>query len=149
MDNPLSLSQYVRKRNGVPLGDTRSMRNMLYRSLGAKSFAVFWRYWNPIWGYYLSRNVMRPLNSFLPVSVATIFTFIVSGALHDLAVGLIKWKSIVFFTPWFGIMGVVVVISSQLGISYGKFTWPIRAVINLATLGASLYAAYHIESGFV
>ena len=77
MDNSLSLSQNVRKRNGVPLGDRRSMRNMLYRSLGAKSFAVFWRYWNPIWGYYLSRNVMRPLKT-LPV-IALVVSLLLTG----------------------------------------------------------------------
>ena len=88
----ITLSQYVKRRTGVPLGSKHSMRNMLYRALGAKSFPLFWHYWNPIWGYYLSRNVMRPLASFLPVSLATLVTFLVSGGLHDIAVSIIKWK---------------------------------------------------------
>ena len=46
----LTLSQYVKFRNGVPLGDSQSLSNMLHRSLGAASFAEFWQYWNPIWG---------------------------------------------------------------------------------------------------
>ena len=102
MRSTLSLSQYVKKRNGVPLGASHSMRNMLSRSFGAKSFPIFWQYWNPIWSYYLSRNVMRPLASFLPISLSILITFLVSGALHDLAVSVIKWNIIVFFTPWFG-----------------------------------------------
>lgn len=41
MRSTLSLSQYVKKRNGVPLGASHSMRNMLSRSFGAKSFPIF------------------------------------------------------------------------------------------------------------
>ena len=81
MISKLSLAQYVKKRNGVPLGASGSMTNMLSRSFGAASFPIFWHYWNPIWGYYLSRNVMSPLASFLPFSLATFLTFLVSGAL--------------------------------------------------------------------
>ena len=75
MPTTLSLSQYVKKRNGVPLGASHSMRNMLSRALGAKSFPIFWHYWNPIWGYYLSRNVMRPSSQFLPMWLAVLVTF--------------------------------------------------------------------------
>jgi hypothetical protein len=92
MQRYISLSEYVKKRNGVPLGASGSMGNMIERSLGADSFYMFWRYWNPIWGYYLSRNVMRPLSLFLPIWLATILTFAVSGGLHDLAVTLVKWR---------------------------------------------------------
>lgn len=45
-----TLSEYVERRNGVPLGARGSLANMLRRSLGARSFAGFWRYWSPIWG---------------------------------------------------------------------------------------------------
>ena len=146
MHSSLTLSQYVKKRNGVALGASHSMRNMLSRSLGAMSFAVFWHYWNPIWGYYLSRNVMRPLNTFLPVSFATFITFVVSGALHDLAVSLVKWHAVVFFTPWFGFMGLVVIGSSKIGMSYGHFAWYIRASINVSFIVVSLCLTYFVES---
>ncbi|MGS2721501.1 acyltransferase [Paraglaciecola aestuariivivens] len=146
MQNSLSLSQYVKRRNGVPLGASHSMRNMLLRAFGAKSFPIFWHYWNPIWSYYLSRNVMRPLGTFLPLPVAIFMTFVVSGALHDLAVTLVKWELLVFFTPWFALMGLIVIISSKFGLSYPGFTWPIRALINsffiLSTLGFTYYLEY-------
>jgi hypothetical protein len=141
-----SLSQYVKKRTGVPLGASNSMRNMLSRSFGAKSFPVFWHYWNPIWSYYLSRNVMRPLGKFLPNSAATFITFIVSGALHDIAVSIIKWKTIVFFTPWFGIMGLMVIVLKRSGASYGHVTWPLRALINASFIFVSLGVTYFLES---
>lgn len=146
MHSTLSLSQYVKKRNGVPMGASRSMRNMLSRSLGAKSFPIFWHYWNPIWSYYLSRNVMRPLSSFLPIALATLITFIVSGALHDLAVSIVNWKVTVFFTPWFGLMGLIVIASKKVGIMYGHFMWPIRMSINLSFIFFSLWVTYILAS---
>ncbi len=51
------LVQYVYRRNGVPLGDSNSLRNMFIRSFGAGSFARFWQYWNPIFGYGLGKYV--------------------------------------------------------------------------------------------
>ncbi len=132
MHKTISLSEYVKKRNGVALGASGSMSNMLKRSLGASSFYLFWKYWNPIWGYYLSRNVMRPLSSFLPVPLAVFFTFFVSGALHDIAVSLVKWKIIIFFTPWFTLMSFIVLLTKKFGISYQEYHWLIRASINIA-----------------
>lgn len=40
----LTLAQHVALRNGVPLGDGTSLRNMLHRSFGAASYAGFWQY---------------------------------------------------------------------------------------------------------
>ena len=144
MKMTLSLSDYVKRRNGVPLGDSRSMRNMFSRAFGAKSFPDFWRYWNPIWSYYLSRNVMKPLNTFLPQSLAIALTFIVSGLIHDVAVSIIKWKTIFLFTPWFGVMGLIVVISHQADISYGKLSWHVRVFINLVIIICSLGLTYFL-----
>ena len=146
MKSKLSLAQYVKKRNGVPLGASDSMKNMLSRSLGASSFPVFWHYWNPIWGYYLSRNVMRPVANFLPISLATFITFLVSGALHDIAVSIIKWKAILFFTPWFGVMGLMVIGSKGVGISYGHVSWPVRSLINASFIFISLGITYFLET---
>lgn len=149
MRKTLSLSSYVKKRNGVPLGASGSMRNMLSRSLGAKSFPIFWQYWNPIWGYYLSRNVMKPLNRFLPAWIAIFLTFLVSGALHDLAVSFVKSQPIFFFTPWFGIMGLIVVASNKFNISYGAAAWSMRALINVLIIGTTLGLMYFVESIYI
>lgn len=146
MHSTLSLAQYVKKRNGVSMGASHSMRNMLLRSFGAKSFPVFWHYWNPVWGYYLSRNVMRPLATFLPITIATFITFLVSGALHDLAVSIVKWQTVVFFTPWFGLMGLIVIVSIKAGVSYGHFTWLVRTSINAFLIFTSLGITYFVES---
>ncbi len=137
MDTPLSLSQYVKRRNGLPLGAPGSLQAMLWRSLGADSFERFWRYWNPVWGYYLSRHVMRPLNRWLPFWLSVLLTFAVSGALHDLAVTLVKWTPTWFFTPWFSGMGGLVILSKWLNLSYRSRPWLVRALLNLGFIVSS------------
>ena len=149
MQKAVSLAKYVKKRNGVALGAPGSMRNMFQRALGAGSFAQFWRYWNPIWGYYLSRNIMKPASYFFPVWLAVLVTFAVSGALHDIAVSVVKWQFIFFFTPWFVFIGLMVVITKSLNVTYGGLPWGVRAFINCAFIGVCLAATYLLESFYI
>jgi hypothetical protein len=81
----------------------------------------------------------------LPFWLATILTFVVSGGLHDIAVILVKWRITFFFTPWFFIMGLLVVVTKQLNISYRTYSWLIRAVFNLAFILMSLMLTFSIE----
>ncbi len=138
MHRTITLAEYVKKRNGVSLGASGSMTNMLKRSLGASSFYLFWQYWNPIWGYYLSRKIMKPLSQFLPLWLAIIFTFAVSGALHDLAITLVKLKFTFLFTPWFTLMSFIVLATKKFGISYSEHHWLIRASINISLVAVCL-----------
>ena len=71
------------------LGDPRPFwhfaRTWFLKPLGAPSFRAFWTYWNPVYGYLLLYFVYRPLRRYLPRSIATFLTFVVSGLLlHDL-----------------------------------------------------------------
>jgi hypothetical protein len=133
----ISLSAYVKKRNGVPMGASRSLRNMLRRSLGAGSFALFWHYWNPIWGFYLARNIMQPLSAIVPRWLAVMVTFSVSGLLHDAAVSLVKWQLCWFFSSWFTLMGGIVVLSAHFALNYSAQPWWRRAAINSLFLVSS------------
>jgi len=148
MHRNISLSEYVKKRNGVPLGASGSMSNMLKRSLGASSFYLFWQYWNPIWGYYLSRKIMKPLSQLFPIWLAIIMTFVVSGALHDLAITLVKWKLTFFFTPWFFLMSFIVLATKKFDLSYQGHHWLIRASINIALIGVCLVLTLIFESSY-
>lgn len=130
MGKKVSLADYVKRRNGVPLGASGALGNMLKRSLGASSFQNFWRYWNPVWGYYLSRYIMKPLSQWLPLWLATILTFSTSGFIHDIVVSLIKKEYIFTLTPWFTLIGIVVVITTQVKFSYKHYPWIVRALIN-------------------
>ncbi|MCO4798709.1 MAG: acyltransferase [Colwelliaceae bacterium] len=138
MHRTITLSEYVKKRNGVALGSSGSMTNMLKRSLGASSFYLFWQYWNPIWGYYLSRMIMKPLSNRFPIWLAIIITFAVSGALHDLAITLVKWELTFLFTPWFSLMSLIVIATKKFGISYSGHHWLLRAFINLILITVCL-----------
>ena len=130
----LTLSAYVKQRNGVPLGASGSLQNMLVRSFGAGTFAKFWQYWNPIWGYALGRYVYAPLNRFLPASVSLILTFTISGAIHDVATMLVRGAPAFLFTPWFSLMGVVVVLGRLLNLDYSAHPFLVRVTINLSLI---------------
>lgn len=56
----MNLSEYIKKKNGVPIGHPKSLPNNLKRAIGAKNFATFWNNWNPIFGYYLDIKIFKP-----------------------------------------------------------------------------------------
>ncbi|MCP4138739.1 MAG: acyltransferase [Chloroflexi bacterium] len=128
----LSLSQYVQRRNGVPLGASESLKNMLYRSFGASSFAGFWQYWNPIFSYGLGKYIYAPLRRFLPAWAALIMTFVVSGGIHDLVTMSIRKAFAFLFIPWFFLLGLGVVLGRAAKMDLSKYAWAIRAGIHLA-----------------
>lgn len=130
----ITLAQYVERRNGVPLGDSKSLQNMLKRSFGATSFAGFWQYWNPIWGYGLGKYVHSPLRRILPPIAAFIMTFIISGSIHDLATMVIRQSVAFLFTPWFFLLGVGAVLGRAVGMDLSDYPWWVRASINLVYL---------------
>ena len=130
----VTLAEYVEQRNGVPLGDSNSLQNMLRRSFGASSFAGFWQYWNPIWGYGLGKYVYSPLQRVLPMAIALITTFVISGALHDLVTMALRRSVTFFFTPWFFILGVGVVVGRAVKMDLSNYSWWIRASVNLIYL---------------
>lgn len=141
----MKLSDYVKRRNGVPLGDSDSLRNMLNRSLGAGTFSEFWQYWNPIWGYYLGMYIFKPLKLILPTSLSLIITFVACGFIHDLAVMLLKWKFSLLLTQWFFFMGLSVILVNYARIDYSKFPWIVRAAINIAVISSCFLIAYQLN----
>ena len=142
----MSLRAYVRRRTGVPLGHRASLRNMLHRAFGASSFAGFWRYWNPIWSYHLSRYVDRPARGLLPASLATLLTFAVSGMIHDAVIMALRGEFALFFTPWFVCVALSAIAGEALGWRFGGLPWAGRAtlqILNLAFMLALSVAATH------
>ncbi|AXT52903.1 acyltransferase [Aquimarina sp. BL5] len=114
----ISLKDYVKRRNGVPLGHSNSLGNMLKRSLGAKSFDLFWIHCNPIWNYYLNKYIYKPLKRIGHSYAAIVLTFGFSGFVHDLIGLLIYGKLSFLFTIWFMIMGIIVAIFKRNGLAY-------------------------------
>lgn len=144
----MTLLQYIKKRNGVALGGSNSLRNMLHRSLGAKNFSTFWNYWNPIFGYYLGKYVFKPLKSYFPSTIALVFTFIFCGLLHDAVTTTARGSISLFFSTWFLLMGIGVVVSRTLKHDFSSYPWILRAFINLLFIGLCLSATVFIDNNF-
>jgi hypothetical protein len=109
---------------------------MLHRSLGAGSFAAFWQYWNPIFGYYLAKYVDSPLRRILPRSITLILTFVICGALHDLAAMAVRGSVAFFCTTMFFFFGVGVLVGRWAKLDFSSLPWPARAAIHVSYLVA-------------
>lgn len=142
------MGEYIRRRNGVPAGTPGGLRNMLQRSFGARSFAVFWQYWNPVFGYALGRYVFAPSKRVLPPAAALIFTFVVCGVAHDLVTTALRGSVAFLFTPWFFFLGTGVVAGQVVSLDLSRFSWIVRASINLAYVAICLGLALAVRSSF-
>ncbi len=134
----LTLGDYIRRRNGLPAGARGSLQNMLERSLGASTFAGFWRHWNPIFGYFLGRYVFVPLRAAVPTWLALIATFTVCGALHDVITMLVRRGPAFLFTPWFFFLAVGVLLGRLTGMDLSAKPWGVRAAVQLGYVGGCL-----------
>lgn len=141
-----TLADYVRQRNGVPLGGRGSMGNMLYRSFGAASFTGFWRYWNPIFGYYLHRCIYLPLRNVTPRWIALVLTFLFCGALHDGVTYMVQGSTAFLFTTMFLFFAIGLLIGATARLDISNMPWFVRALINLSYLSACIALAYYVRS---
>lgn len=130
----MNLSEYIIKRNGVPMGHPNSLRNNLRRSLGAKNFSSFWNFWNPIFGYYLGKRIFKPLKNRLHLSVAVVLTFVFCGVIHDLVTIVVRGNLSLFFSIWFFFMGISVVFTKYINYDLSQKAWLIRAITNASII---------------
>ncbi len=140
----MTLGEYVKRRNGVAMGQAGSLRNNLHRSLGASSFARFWTYWKPVFGYYLGRFVFKPLRRFVPVAVALLLTFVCCGLIHDVVTVLFRGTTSFFFTGWFLLMGLATLASKLAGQNHADQRWLIRALANLSVIGTCFLITFYV-----
>jgi hypothetical protein len=116
---------------------------MLSRSFGAKSFASFWRYWNPVYHYYLYYWSYRPLTSLLPRPVAVLLTFAVCGfLLHDLP--HLPFTGVPLITVWFLFLGAGAIAGEQLRMDTSKLPYAARSGINAIYLLGSFEVARRV-----
>jgi len=141
----MTLTDYIKKRNGVSIRSSKSLRHNLYRSLGSKNFTTFWNYWNPIFGYYLEKFIFKPIKKFFPVAIALLFTFIIFGMIHDTVTTIFRWKISFFFSIWFLFMGLAVLITRKLKNNFSKQIWIVRAFINLSIISVCLILTIYLN----
>ena len=118
------LGEYIERRLGR--GATTQLRNLLVRPLGAASFSRFWRYWNPVYGYFLSYYAYRPLRLVFPRPVAVLLTFVGCGfVLHDLVGWAVAGHArFAEMTAMFALFGVGVVLSDALRLDLAHYPSP-------------------------
>ncbi|MGH3426661.1 MAG: hypothetical protein ACRDQZ_03690, partial [Mycobacteriales bacterium] len=81
--------EFIARRLGPPSKPLRLLGRFFLTPLGARSFADFWRLWNPVYGYVLLFFVYRPLRRWIPRPAAVYLTFLASCfLLHDLPFSL-------------------------------------------------------------
>lgn len=134
----MKLSEYVKNRNGVPIGHSKSLQYNLQRSLGAKSFSAFWNFWNPIFGYYLGTKIFKPLKRIFPIAISLILTFVFCGMVHDLVTTPLRGKLSLFFSVWFFFMGIAVVVTKYIDYDLSGKKWLYRATMNIVIIGFCL-----------
>jgi hypothetical protein len=136
----LSLRRYIEVRLGTGAGT--QARNLLARPFGAGSFAGFWRYWNPVYGYVLFYWSYRPLRRVLPRAAAMWLTFVLCGlVLHDM-VGWALGRNVRFpeMTILFAVFGLGTVAGEALGMDLSRRPAAVRVAANVAYLAASVVA---------
>ena len=139
----MPLRTYVDYRLGRNQPWWRQSYNVLARPLTAASFAEFWRYWNPVWGYYLSYWCYKPARRALPRFAAVMVTFTASGLAHNLLATLMSHRLNPFVTVWFMLYGAVTVASEALHMDLSRFPAAARLVVNLAYLSAATRWSVH------
>jgi hypothetical protein len=142
----VAMAEYVCRRNGVPAGAPGGLQNMFRRSLGAKSFAVFWQHRNPVFGDAPGRHVYLPLKGVLPPTVALVGTFVFCGAFHDIVTTAVRGSMAFFFTLWFFFLGVGVVLGSARNMDLSGRSRALRATSNLTHIGVCLAPALFANS---
>jgi hypothetical protein len=137
----LSLTEYIRRR----LGDNARQQavNLLARPFGAPTLAGFWRYWNPLLGYYLAFYLYRPLLARISRPAAVMATFALCGSLHDLPIGIVQMAlnagaPRLTMTTMFSLLGLAVVGSEAAGFTMVR--WPV--VTRWAVHAAIIYGSW-------
>ncbi len=94
------VEEYIKRIVGTSdaLGQLQSS---IIKSFQSTSFKLFWRNWNPLFGYFLSKIINRPVSRKLNGVISSLFTFLFSGLiLHDIWIMplfYILFHKVVFF----------------------------------------------------
>jgi hypothetical protein len=134
------------RRMGDPTGPGDGLRSMFALSLGAKSFAAFWRYWNPVYHYLLSYWICRPVRAVAPRPVAVLVSFAFCGFfLHDLP--LLPFTHMPMLTVWFLFLGTGVVVGEAIRMDPSAQPRSLRVMANVVYIAGSCELARRTSLG--
>lgn len=138
---------------GMTLRERRNylLRQIFVRPFFAPSLHLFWRYWNPVYGYYLGKYVYRPCRRLFPHPVCVVITFAFCGlVLHD----MLGWPAAIVYgrlpfpiiTVWFTMIAVVVVVSEACRLRFDGLRASLRPLVHAGYLAVTLSLA-HLAAG--
>jgi len=130
----MKLERYLNIKFGNNDKSLKCILYMLRRSLGASSFTLFWRNWNPLWSYFLLYYVYKPLSSLINKKLANFLTFVISGFLHDCVAMLLMLKPSYVMTSTFTLFAVLIVIENRFNINLRQASELTRATYQLTAL---------------
>ena len=145
----LSLNSYIVRRLGIRSDDLRSLdkrqraryflSRVFFRPFTAPSLTLFWRYWNPVYGYYLSKYIYRPCRMILPHSICVLVTFAFSGFfLHDIFGWLANGQlTPPYITTWFALIALGIVLSEKLDLRFDGLAPGFRVALHVSYLAAT------------
>ena len=131
---PPSFVRYIEFRLGSTPG--AQFVNFLWRPFASATLANFWRDWNPVWSYYLTYFVYRPLRRFFPHWLSILFTFMISGCIHGLLAGILTRNSLPIFgaTLWFAFLGCLVIGTERWQFSFACIPKGLRWIVHITTI---------------
>lgn len=134
-----SFPEYQRRRLGRRGPQWQQIVRMVRRAFGSPTFAGFWRYWNPLFGYYLFYRCYRPLVRVVPRAIAVILTFAASGVIHDAFASLAVQRPFAWCTAGFTLFGVYVVIEESAGWNLRKAPRWLRPLYHFALIAGTTW----------
>lgn len=129
-----TLTEFIEDRLGTT--PREQARNFLLRPFGAPSPAIFWRYWNPVYGWVLMYFVYRPLQRAVPRTTALVATFATCGFVgHDLiAWAVLRQIRFPFFAVAFALHGIIVVVTRANAFDLSHRSLTFRCIVNSTVL---------------
>lgn len=129
-----SLMKYIEFRLGFTPG--AQVVNFFWRPFASATLANFWRSWNPLWSYYLTYFVYRPLRRFFPPWLSTLLTFMVSGCMHGLLASIVMRSDLPIFgaTLWFALLGCLVIGTEHWRFSFAFLPQCMRWIAHVMTI---------------
>jgi hypothetical protein len=140
----LTVKTYVVRRLGKPHGPWQALGRMVTFAFAAPSFAAFWYYWNPVYGYYLYYWAYRPLRRVVPRAPALVLTFATCGfLLHDLP--HLPFTGIPLITTWFVVLSIGVLLGEAVRMDLSRRPRSMRVVVNAMYLVTSFEVARRLS----
>lgn len=141
----MTLEQYLNRKFGSRKSSLACIVYMLKASFFASTFRKFWQQWNPLWSYFLTCYLYKPLNKITHQYLAIFLTFTVSGFLHDCVAMVLLQKIHFFLTPIFSLFGIMVIIEKTIGLRLTKIPRLIRPIYHITLISVCTGLIYYLQ----